>query len=109
MGATTGSLAPIAPTSRLPAQQKTAKQISEAHEALKEIESKLETITDFGERALKTGEGPAAIQIASQASCLAHLVDIVPSPQKGFDAAMKILKSGSCYESLMKMIGFLKA
>ena len=90
-------------------QEKTAKQISEAHEALKEIESKLETITDFGERALKTGEGPAAIQIASQASCLAHLVDIVPSPQKGFDAAMKILKSGSCYESLMKMIGFLKA
>ena len=90
-------------------REKTSKQISEAHEALKEMKSKPETITDFGERALNTGEWPAAIQIASQASCLAHLVDIVPSPQKGFDAAMKILKSGSCYESLMKMIGFLKA
>ena len=90
-------------------QEKTAKQIAEAHEALKEMKSKAETITDLGERALKKGEGPAAIQIASQASCLGHLADIFPSPQKGFDTAMKILKSGSCYESLMKMISFLKA
>ena len=90
-------------------QEKTSKQISEAHEALKEMKSKPETITDLGERALKKGEGPAAIQIASQTSCLGHLTDIFPSPQQGFDAAMEILKSGSCYESLMKMISFLKA
>ena len=89
-------------------QERTAKQISEAHEALKEIESRLETITELGEQALKTGEGPAAIQIASQTSCLSHLADISPSPQEGFDTTMKILKSGRCYESLMTMVSFLK-
>ena len=88
--------------------EKTSQQISEAHEALKKIEPKIAIITDLGEKALKTGEGPAAIQIASQASCLSHLADIVPSPQDGFNAAIKILKSGNCYESLMKMISFLK-
>ena len=63
-------------------QEKTVKQISEAHEALKKIGSRLETIAELGEQALKTGEGPAAIQIASQASCLSHLADITPSPQE---------------------------
>ena len=73
-------------------------------EALKEIDSQRETIAKLGEQALKKGEGPAAIQIASQASCLCHLVDIFQSPQEGFDAAIKILKSGVCYEKLMQLV-----
>ncbi|MFT4578165.1 MAG: anthranilate phosphoribosyltransferase [Nitrospinales bacterium] len=83
-------------------QKKTAKQIIESHEALKEIESKRETITDMGESALKTGKGPAAIQIASQAACLTNLSDIFKTPQEGFDAALKVLQTGVCYEKLMQ-------
>ncbi|MBC8284746.1 MAG: hypothetical protein H8E32_13100 [Nitrospinae bacterium] len=86
----------------------TAKLVAESYEALKEIESKSESIAELGELALRSGEGPAALQIASQAACLSHLADITPSPQEGFDAAMKILKSGTCYESLMKMVDSLK-
>ncbi len=89
-------------------QEETAKQILESHEALKEIESKRETITQLGERALKTGEGPAALQIASQAACLSHLADIFKTPQEGFDLAMKVLQSGNCYEKLMQWINALK-
>jgi len=88
--------------------EETAKRIAESHEALKEMEPKRETLADLGERALKIGEGPAAIQIASQAACLTHLTDIFKNPQEGFDAAMKILESGSCYEKLMQWIEPLK-
>tara|TARA_B100001559_G_C16369702_1_gene561393 strand:- start:682 stop:960 length:279 start_codon:yes stop_codon:yes gene_type:complete len=88
--------------------EKTSKQIKESHEALKEIESKRETITELGESALKSGKGPAAVQIASQASCLTHLTEIFQSPQEGFDFAMEILESGSCYEYLMRWIEPLK-
>jgi anthranilate phosphoribosyltransferase len=85
-------------------QEKVAKQIIESHETLKEIESKLETLTDLGESALKNGKGPAAIQIASQAACLGNLSDIFKTPQEGFDAALKVLQSGACYEKLMQWI-----
>ncbi len=89
-------------------EEGTAKQIAESHEALKEVESKREILAELGERALKTGEGPAAPQIVSQTACLTHLTDIFQSPQEGFDAAMKILKSGSSYEKLMQWIEQLK-
>lgn len=90
-------------------EEETAQKIAESHENLKEIESKRETLAELGERALKTGEGPAAIQIASQAACLTHLTDIFKNPQEGFDTAMKILESGSCYEKLMQWIEPLKS
>ena len=83
-------------------QEETAKKITESHEALKEIESKRETLAEMGESALKNGKGPAAIQIASQAACLSNLSDIFKIPQEGFDAALKILQSGVCYEKLMQ-------
>ena len=85
-------------------QEETAKQITESHEALKEIESKRETLAEMGESALKNGKGPAAIQIASQAACLSNLSDIFKTPQEGFDAALKVLQSGACYEKLMQWI-----
>ena len=85
-------------------QEETAKQITESHEALKEIKSKRETLAEMGESALKNGKGPAAIQIASQAACLSNLSDIFKTPQQGFDAALKVLKSGVCYEKLMQWI-----
>lgn len=83
-------------------QEKTARQVMESHEALKEIESKRETIADMGESAIKSGKGPAAIQIASQAACLSNLSDIFKTPQEGFDVALKVLQSGICYEKLMQ-------
>ena len=89
-------------------EEKTSKQIVESHEALKEIESNRETITELGESALKSGKGPAAFQIASQAACLTHLTGIFQSPQECFDAAMKILESGNCYKNLMRWIERLK-
>ena len=85
-------------------QEETAKQIIESHEALKAIESKREILAEMGESALKNGKGPAAIQIASQAACLSNLSDIFKTPQEGFDAALKVLKSGVCYEKLMQWI-----
>lgn len=85
-------------------QGKTAKQILDSHEALKEIESKRETLAEMGESALKNWKGPAAIQIAAQAACLSYLSDIFQSPQEGFDAALKILQSGVCYEKLMQWV-----
>ncbi|MEK9629424.1 MAG: hypothetical protein VW455_10435 [Nitrospinota bacterium] len=84
--------------------EKTAKTIAESHEALKEIKSNRETLAKLGEKALKTGEGPATAQIASQSASLYHLVNHLSSPQEGFDSAMKILKSGNCYEKLMKWV-----
>ncbi|MBT5626401.1 MAG: hypothetical protein HOJ76_12460 [Proteobacteria bacterium] len=83
-------------------QEKAAKQIIESHEALKEIKSKREILAEMGESALKNGKGPAAIQIASQVACLGHLSDIFKSAQEGFDATLKVLQSGTCYEKLMK-------
>ena len=85
-------------------QEETAKQITESHEALKEIQSKRETLAEMGESALKNGKGPAAIQIASQAACLGNLSGIFKTPQEGFDDALKVLQSGVCYEKLMQWI-----
>ena len=82
--------------------EETAHRIAEAHEELKPIESNLETIAKLGEGALKTGKGPASLQIASQAGTLTHLCGLFDTAQEGFDQALTTLKSGKAYEALMK-------
>ena len=84
--------------------EETAKRIANAHEELKPIESNLETIVKLGESALKTGAGPASLQIASQAGTLTHLCGVFDTPQEGFNQALTILESGKAYESLMKWV-----
>ena len=85
-------------------EENTAQHIAAAHEELKPIESTLETLVKMGEEALKTGEGPASLQIASQAGTLAHLAGQFSTPQEGFDRAMKILQSGICHDRLMRWV-----
>jgi hypothetical protein len=68
------------------------------------MESSLEVIVERGENALKTGQGLASPQIASQAGTLAHLCGVVTTEQEGFDQAFAILKTGKVYESLMKWL-----
>ncbi len=82
----------------------TARHIAEAQEELKQLESSLDTLVKMGENALKTGQGPASQQIASQAGTLAHLCGLFPTPQEGFEKALAVLKSGTAHESLMKWI-----
>jgi len=84
--------------------QVTALRIAEAHEELKSVESTLETIARMGEEALKTGKGPASLQIASQAGTLTHLSGMFATAQEGFDQALAVLESGKVYESLMQWI-----
>lgn len=89
--------------------EETAQRVAEAHEDLKQIESNLESITRMGENALKTGEGPASLQIASQAGTLAHLSGLFDNAQEGFEQAIAALKSGKVYESFMKWINNTKS
>ena len=84
--------------------QVTALRIAKAHEELKSVESTLETIARMGEEALKTGKGPASLQIASQAGTLTHLSGMFATAQEGFDQALAVLESGKVYESLMQWI-----
>lgn len=84
--------------------EETAQRIAEAHEELKPIESTLETLAEMGEEALKTGAGPASLQIASQAGTLTHLCGLSATAQEGFDQALAVLQSGKVYESLMNWI-----
>ena len=84
--------------------EETAQRIAEAHEELKSIESNLETIVKLGENALKTGAGPASLQIAAQAGTLTHLCGVFDTPQEAFNQALTILESGKAYASLMKWI-----
>jgi anthranilate phosphoribosyltransferase len=84
--------------------EETARRIVAAHEELKPMKSSLEKIVEMGENALKTGQGAASLQIASQAGTLTHLAGIFPTAQEGFDQALAILKSGSAYDSLMNWI-----
>ncbi|MBC8287930.1 MAG: hypothetical protein H8E42_10705 [Nitrospinae bacterium] len=84
--------------------EETAHRIAKAHEELKSIESNLETIAKLGEEALKTGKGPASMQIASQAGTLAHLCGLFATAQEGFDQALAVLESAKVYESLMRWI-----
>jgi anthranilate phosphoribosyltransferase len=84
--------------------EETAQRILEAHEELKAIESSLERITEMGENALKTGQGPASLQIASQAGTLTHLCGLFATAQEGFDQAVGVLNSGKVYEVLMKWL-----
>ena len=58
----------------------------------------------MGENALKTGQGPASLQIASQAGTLAHLAGLFATAQEGFNQALAVLESGTCYEKLMQWI-----
>jgi anthranilate phosphoribosyltransferase len=85
--------------------EETAKCIATAHEELKPVESSLETLTKMGENALKTGQGPASLQIASQAGTLTHLCGLFATAQEGFDQALAALESGKVYDSLMQYIG----
>ena len=89
-------------------KEETAQRIVEAHEELKPIESSLETIVKLGENALKTGKGPASLQIASQAGTLTQLSGLFTTAQEGFDRALGLLESGKVYESLMKWISEAK-
>lgn len=84
--------------------EETAQRIAEAHEELKPIETNLETVVKLGEKALKTGTGPASLQIASQVGTLTHLCGVFDTAQEGFDQALALLKSGKVYESLMQWI-----
>jgi anthranilate phosphoribosyltransferase len=84
--------------------EETAQSIVTAHEKLKPMESNLERIVEMGENVLKTGQGPAGLQIASQAGTLAHLCGVATTEQEGFDQALRLLKTGTVYESLMKWI-----
>ena len=84
--------------------EETAQRIAESHEELKLIDSTLETVTKLGESALKTGAGPASLQIASQAGTLTHLCGLFDTAQEGFDQALTVLESSKVYELLMKWI-----
>lgn len=86
----------------------TAQRISEAHEQLKPIESKLETLTKMGEDALKSGKSPASLLIASQAGTLTHLSGLFATAQEGFDQALAVLESGKAHDSLMQWIKEIK-
>ncbi len=82
----------------------TARRIAKAQEELKPIESTLVTLTKMGENALKTGQGPASLQIASQAGTLTHLSGLFATAQEGFDQALAVLESGTAYDSIMQWI-----
>ncbi len=84
--------------------EETAERITKAQEELKRIESTLATVTKMGEEALKTGKGPASLQIASQAGTLTHLAGLFATAQEGFDSALKILQSGTSYDPLMNWV-----
>jgi anthranilate phosphoribosyltransferase len=84
--------------------EETAQRIADAQEELKPIESTLTTLTKMGEEALKTGQGPASLQIASQAGTLTHLAGLFATAQEGFDLALKVLQSGNCYDHLMQWL-----
>jgi len=84
--------------------EKTAQRITEAHEELKSIEPSLEILAKMGENALKTGQGPASLQIASQAGTLAHLCGLFSTAQEGLEQAFTVLESGTAYDSLMNWI-----
>ena len=84
--------------------EKTARRIAKAQEELKPIESTLVTLTKMGESALKTGQGPASLQIASQAGTLTHLSGLFATAQEGFDQALAVLESGTAYDSIMQWI-----
>ncbi len=84
--------------------EETARRIAKAQEELKPIESTLETLTKMGEHALKTGQGPASLQIASQAGTLTHLSGLFDTAQEGFDQALAVLESGTAYDSIMQWI-----
>ncbi len=84
--------------------EETARRIAKAQEELKPIESTLVTLTKMGESALKTGQGPASLQIASQAGTLTHLSGLFATAQEGFDQALAVLESGTAYDSIMQWI-----
>jgi anthranilate phosphoribosyltransferase len=84
--------------------EETAQRIAEAHEELKTIESNLGTLAEMGGNALKTGKGPASLQIASQAGTLTHLSGLFATAQEGFDHALTTLKSGTAYNSFMQWV-----
>ena len=85
-------------------KEETAQRIAEAYAELKTIESNLDTVIKAGELALQTGQGPASLQIASQAGTLTHLAGFFATAQEGFDKALALLESGKVYDSFSKWI-----
>jgi len=82
----------------------TAARITGAYQDLKKESPSLEFLAEWGETALKTGQGPAAPLIACHAATLCHLLGMFASVQEGFDAARTILETGDCHHRLMKFL-----
>ncbi|MEC7641012.1 MAG: hypothetical protein VYC17_02550 [Nitrospinota bacterium] len=84
--------------------EETGQKIREAYEELKQETSRLETLTAWGETALKGGTGPASILIACQAATFATLFGLFLDPQAAFKKAEEILRQGTCYERFMRFV-----
>ncbi len=85
-------------------KDETAQRIAKAHEELKPIPTNLDTLATMGEAALKTGQGPASLQIASQAGTLTYLSGLFTTAQEGFDKALAVLESGAAFDAFMQWI-----
>ncbi len=85
-------------------KKKSHQQIQEAYRDLKSETSSLEFLSEWGGKAFKDNQGPAAPLIACHAGTLAHLLGMFRTPQEGFDCAENILKAGKCYSRLMKYL-----
>ncbi len=81
--------------------KKTHDQIQGAYRDLKSEKSTLEFLSQWGEAALKSNQGPAAPLIACHAGTLAHLLGFFSTPQEGFDTASDFLRCGRCHPRLM--------
>ena len=84
--------------------QETCNLIQGTYQDLKEETASLEFLSEWGERALKDNQGPAAPLIASHAGTLCYLLGMFKNPQEGFDAACKTLQKGTCYAQLMEFL-----
>jgi len=82
----------------------TAQQIQGAFTALKEIPATRENVAELGEQALQGKGGPAAPLIAWQAATLGYLFGLFQDVPSGYVAAHQILKSGDCYQKLMRYL-----
>ncbi len=84
-----------------------AKNISEAHEAVKKIEATSANIAQMGEEALKQGSGPAVPLIASQTATLCTLFEQCNDYSSTYDKALDLMKKGRLHQSLMDYLSFL--
>jgi len=82
----------------------TAGAIKSAFEALKDVSSTKENLSQLGEQALQGEGGPATPMIAHHAATLAHLAGHSPDIPTAYQQAVAILKSGECFQSLTSFI-----